>query len=73
MSRYPKNTSSATFSSLGASRGDGLHPLLLQALSKTGSVSGPPAPSLQSTDNIVRFCQETANPDEDRAPLQNTK
>lgn len=43
------------FHAIAAARGDGLHPLLAQALAKTGSVSGPPAPSLQSDDNVLRI------------------
>lgn len=43
------------FHSLAAARGEGLHPLLAAALAKTGSVAGPPLPSEQSDDNVVRL------------------
>jgi len=43
------------FQAIAAARGDGLHPLLAEALAKTGSVSGPPAASEQTDDNVVRL------------------
>ncbi|MEM9633903.1 MAG: hypothetical protein AAGA50_21410 [Pseudomonadota bacterium] len=46
-------TTMSSFHAMAAKRGDGLHPLLLQAFAKTGSVSGPPAPSEQTDDNVV--------------------
>lgn len=44
-----------SFHAVAAERGDGMHPLLLEALSKSGSVSGPPAPSEQNNGNVVRL------------------
>jgi hypothetical protein len=46
-------TTLSSFHSMAAKRGDGLHPLLLQAIARTGSVSGPPALCEQSDDNVV--------------------
>jgi hypothetical protein len=43
-----------TFHAFAAARGDGLHPLLAEALAKTGSVSGPPPVSEQNQENVVR-------------------
>jgi|GEM_PF-2496387 len=42
-----------SFHGIAASRGDGLHPLLLEAISKSGSVSGPPAKSETTDDNVI--------------------
>ncbi|WP_133192623.1 hypothetical protein [Labrenzia sp. 011] len=43
-----------SFHALAAARGDGLHPRLAEVLARSGSVSGPPLPSMQSDENIVR-------------------
>jgi len=55
---HPPQTPIATtisgFHDLAAQRGDGLHPLLLQALAKSGSVSGPPVPSEKNDETVVR-------------------
>jgi len=50
----PIGRSLNAFHNLAAQRGDGLHPALLEALSKSGSVSGPPAKRDQTADNVVR-------------------
>ncbi|WP_420335877.1 hypothetical protein [Roseibium sp.] len=50
----PAGRSIYAFHDLAAQRGDGLHPALLEALSKSGSVSGPPARRDQNTDNVIR-------------------
>jgi hypothetical protein len=52
---FPESVSYASFHSIAAARGDGVHPLLLQALAKSGSVSGPPAPSEQNDENVVQL------------------
>ncbi|MEM5580951.1 MULTISPECIES: hypothetical protein [unclassified Roseibium] len=44
----------SAFHEIAALRGDGLHPLLLQALGRTGQVSGPPKPSEQTGENVIR-------------------
>lgn len=49
----PKATSFSSFNDLASQRGDGLHPLLLAALNKFGSVSGPPPQSEQTGDNVI--------------------
>ncbi|MCX2723833.1 hypothetical protein [Roseibium salinum] len=54
-SKPPVATTLAAFHELAARRGDGLHPRFLEALAKTGAASGPPAPSQQSNENIVRL------------------
>ncbi len=43
-----------TFHAIAAARGDGLHPRLAEALARTGRVSGPPASSEQTGENVVR-------------------
>lgn len=56
MPKRPKDLIGETYSSfhdLAAKRGDGLHPLILQALSKSGNVAGPPRPSEQTDDMVV--------------------
>ncbi|MHA7774248.1 hypothetical protein [Roseibium sp. M-1] len=56
MSQPPKpsvGTTIAGFHAMATSRGDGLHPQLLAALGKSGSVSGPPAPSECTDENVV--------------------
>ena len=50
----PVGRSANAFHDLDAQRGDGLHPALLEALSKSGSVSGPPAKKDQGSDNVIR-------------------
>lgn len=50
----PTGRSARAFHDLGVQRGDGLHPALLEALSKSGSVSGPPAKEDPNPDNVVR-------------------
>lgn len=50
----PIGRSLNAFHNLAAQRGDGLHPALLEALSKSGSVSGPPAARDQNTDNVIK-------------------
>lgn len=50
----PIGRSLNAFHNLAAQRGDGLHPALLDALSKSGSVSGPPAIRDQTADNIIK-------------------
>ncbi len=50
----PIGRSANAFHDLAAQRGDGLHPALLEALSKSGSVSGPPAKKDQGADNVIR-------------------
>ncbi len=65
MPKRPKDLIGGTYSSfhdLAAQRGDGLHPLILQALSKSGSVSGPPRPSEQNDDMIVPVDFSRAKP-----------
>jgi len=49
----PSTTVSA-FHAIAAARGDGLHPRLLEALAKSGRVSGPPKPSEHCDDNVVQ-------------------
>ena len=50
----PIGRSLNAFHNLAAQRGDGLHPALLEALSKSGSVSGPPAKRDQTADNVIK-------------------
>ena len=51
---YPETgTTIASFHAMAAARGDGLHPRLLEVFQKTGPVSGPPAPSEQTDENVV--------------------
>lgn len=50
----PLGLSMNAFHTLAAERGDGLHPALLEALSKSGSVSGPPAEEDQTPNNVIR-------------------
>jgi hypothetical protein len=54
-SSFPESDSYASFHAIAAERGDGMHPLLLQALAKSGFVSGPSAPSKQNDENVVRL------------------
>ena len=49
----PKATTFAGFNDLASKRGDGLHPLLLAALTKYGSVSGPPPHSERTDENVI--------------------
>ncbi|MET1413974.1 hypothetical protein ABVF61_17010 [Roseibium sp. HPY-6] len=49
----PASGSINSFHELAAQRGDGLHPLLREALAKSGSVSGPPADSEKNNANVV--------------------
>jgi len=51
----PNPASLLGFNALAAERGDGLHPLLAEALVKTGSVSGTPAPSERNDENVVHL------------------
>lgn len=56
MSKPPDSTVAKTvtgFNDIAAQRGDGLHPLLLQALTRFGSVSGPPPKLAQNDDTVV--------------------
>lgn len=50
----PTGRSLNAFHNLAAQRGDGLHPALLEALAKSGSVSGPPAQRDQNADNVIK-------------------
>lgn len=50
----PIGCSLNAFHDLAAQRGDGLHPALLEALAKSGSVSGPPADRDQNADNVIK-------------------
>ncbi|CTQ52654.1 hypothetical protein LP7551_01174 [Roseibium album] len=52
---FPESDSYASFHAIAAKRGDGMHPLLLQAFAKSGSVSGPPAPSKKNDENVVQL------------------
>jgi len=75
MSQPPKSSLGMTiagFHDLAAGRCDGLHPLLLAALRKSGSVSGPPAPSEFTDKNVVRvdFSVQRASGNRDRAGAQ---
>jgi len=57
MSKPPNShiaTTLSGFNRVAAERGEGLHPLLLAALTKFGSVSGPPPLSGQSDENVIR-------------------
>jgi hypothetical protein len=53
--KFPVGPTVAAFHEIAARRGDGLHPLLLEALGRSGQVSGPPRPSEQSDENIIRL------------------
>lgn len=69
MSSLPRQPIATTFSGfhdIAVSRGDGLHPLLLEALGKSGSVSGPPVSTQQNLDNVV-------HPDFSRRPKKTGK
>lgn len=59
----PTATTLSGFNEIAARRGDGLHPLLLAALTKFGSVSGPPPLSEQTGENVVKvdFAAEGAS------------
>jgi hypothetical protein len=52
---FPESVSFASFNAIAAEKGDGMHPLLLQALAKSGSVSGSPAASRQNDENVVQL------------------
>jgi hypothetical protein len=52
---FPEINTYASFQAIAAKRGDGMHPLLLVALAKSGTVSGPPAASEQNNDNVVQL------------------
>ncbi|MEP1574107.1 hypothetical protein [Roseibium album] len=56
------------FHDIAALRGDGLHPKLLEALAKTGTVSGPRAENTTSDRNIipVDFASRSSLPAPDR-------
>ncbi|WP_299480423.1 hypothetical protein [uncultured Roseibium sp.] len=49
----PASGSINLFQELAAQRGEGLHPFLLEALAKTGSVSGPLADSETNSANVI--------------------
>lgn len=52
----PKDPSIETvlsFNSIACLSGDGLLPLLSEALNKSGSVSGPPAADQETSDNVI--------------------
>lgn len=50
----PIGCSLNAFHDLAAQRRDGLHPALKEALSKSGTVSGPPRKKDQNADNIIQ-------------------
>lgn len=51
--KTPIATNLILFNETAAARGDGLHPRLAEALQKTGSVSGPPAKSSDTRQNVI--------------------
>lgn len=56
MSRFsgpPAGGPITSFHDVAARRGDGLHPLLREALCKSGTVSGPPADSGVQDNKVV--------------------
>lgn len=52
--RPPVGASMNAFHEMAARRGDGLHPLLLEALAKSGPISGPPADTEKNDENVIR-------------------
>ena len=67
--RQPIATTFSGFHDIAASRGDGLHPLLLEALCKSGTVSGPPVSTQQNLNNVVHpdFSRKQEKPCENRS------
>lgn len=68
----PASGSINSFHELAAQRGDGLHPLLREALAKTGSVSGPPAESEKSNANVipVQFGKRSSSRDDQKEAVK---